>query len=234
MRMLGRLLWWFSWGALLLFTSCLKDEEAQPDIVAGLKEALSIGVNKTVAQLNILNGYYNNPNSRYQVIKILLPAEAKAVEPTIRGLPGMNSVVDTLILRMNRAAEDAASEAAPIFLDAIRNMTISDAMGILKGDSIAATTYMRGATYAALEGLYLPKIRSSMEKVGAQQTWNQVATTYNRIPLVTKLPTDISAYVTQRALDGLFYVLSKEEINIRRNPAARITKLLQDVFKLQD
>jgi hypothetical protein len=234
MNIAARLLWGLSLGVMLLFTGCLTDEEGQPDIVAGLKEALNVGTNKTVAQLNILNGYYQNPNPRYQIIKILLPAEAKAVEPTIRALPGMNSVVDTLILRMNRAAEDAASEAAPIFLDAIRNMTISDAMGILKGDSIAATTYMRGVTYAALEGLYLPKIRNSMEKVGAQQTWNQVATTYNQIPLVTKLPTDISAYVTQRALDGVFYVLSKEEINIRKNPAARITKLLQDVFKLQD
>ncbi|MCS6904707.1 MAG: DUF4197 domain-containing protein [Bacteroidia bacterium] len=219
----------------LLVSGCLNEkEDTQPDIVAGLKEALSIGTNNTVRQLNVLNGYYANPNPRYAAIKILLPQEAQAVESTLRSLPGMNSLVDTLILQMNRAAEDAASEAGPIFLDAIRNMTFEDAMAILKGDSIAATTYMRRVTYNSLEALYTPKIKNSMEKVGAQQSWHQIATAYNRIPFVTKLPTDISAYVTQKALDGLFFVLSKEEINIRRNPAARVTKLLRDVFKLQD
>jgi hypothetical protein len=203
------------------------------EVIAGLKQALEVGTDTTVVQLNKLNGYLNNPQ-----IKIPFPPEVQRVADKVREVssivPGGEKLVDDFVVQMNRAAEDAASEASPIFVDAIRGMSISDGMQILKGADTAATNYLRINTFSNLRAAFTPKIKTSMEKVRAQQTWNTLATAYNNLnPLIRQgdlVTTDLSGYVTGRALSGLFVVLGQEEQKIRKDPIRRVTDLLRRVF----
>lgn len=220
---------------LPLLSGCLTDDEKTgPDVIAGLKEALTVGSTNSVLQLNKENGYFNNPLN--PALKILLPPEAVSAEAAIRNL-GLGSQVDNFILQMNRAAEDAASEAKPIFVDAVKGITIDDGMTILKGADTAATTYLKTKTYTGLQGVYQPKVKASMDKVGAQDLWETISTNYNSYATLIgekPLPTDISAYVTDKGLTGLFKVVGQEEKKIRKDPVARVSQLLKDVFALQD
>lgn len=195
------------------------------DVVAGLKEALSVGAKNSADKLSAVDGFFGNA-----MIRVLMPEEAKKVESTLRNL-GMGSMVDKAILSMNRAAEEASKSAAPIFVDAIKSMTIGDAFGILKGNDSAATTYLKGKTTASLTSAFKPVIESALEKVNATKYWKDVFETYNKLPTTfNKVNTDLSGYVTEKALTGLFYQVSLEEQKIRKDPAARVTDILKKVF----
>ncbi len=193
------------------------------EVAEGLKAALDQGVTKGTAQLSAVDGYLGNA-----AIKILMPPEAKKVEETLRKI-GLGKQVDQAILSMNRGAEDAAKSAAPIFLNAIKKMTIQDAFSILSGKDDAATQYLKQQTTDALTLAFKPVIDSSLDKVNATQYWNTIFTNYNRMA-TEKINPDLTAYVTERALSGLFLQLAQEEANIRKNPAARSTELLKKVF----
>ena len=164
------------------------------------------------------------------MIKILLPQEVKNVESTLRSF-GFNSLCDKLILSLNRAAEDASGKAVPIFVNAITSMSITDGLNILRGGDNAATNFLRQTTTTALTSAFRPVIESSLGKVNATTYWNQVFKAYNKLPITkTKVNTDLTGYVTERALSGLFTTVAQEEANIRKNPAAQVTGLLQKVF----
>jgi len=193
------------------------------DIAAGLKEALSVGAEKAGKNLSSLNGYFGNA-----AIKILMPEEAKKAEQKLRAI-GLGKQVDEAILSMNRAAEDAASSAAPIFVNAIKQMSIQDAAGILKGGDFAATDYLKNKTTTALTDAFRPVIEKSLEKVDATKYWNTIFTAYNKVSL-TKINPDLSAYVTEKALTGIFSQVGQEEQQIRKNPVARTSELLKKVF----
>lgn len=194
------------------------------DIVAGLKEALSRGTTKSSDKLSAVDGFFKDA-----AVKILLPPEAAKVEKTLRSA-GFGKQVDDAILSLNRAAEDAAKAAAPIFLNAIKNMTVSDGVNILKGSDTAATGYLRKSTSTQLTTAFRPVIDSSLQKTGATKYWKTVFDTYNKMPLVQKVNTDLPAYATAKALDGVFYYVAQEEKNIRQNPAAQVDDLLKKVF----
>jgi hypothetical protein len=193
------------------------------EIASGLKQALEVGAQNSANQLSSLDGFFKNA-----AIKILLPAEAQKVEKTLRDV-GMGSLVDKAILSVNRAAEDAAKSAAPIFIDAIKTMTIQDALGILKGGDFAATNYLKSKTTSALTSAFKPVIESSLTKVNATKYWSDVFTNYNRFA-TNKINPDLSAFVTGKAIDGIFYQVSLEEQKIRKDPVARVTDLLKKVF----
>lgn len=193
------------------------------EIAAGLREALEVGAKNSSGQLSALDGFFKNA-----AIKILLPEEAQKVEKALRDI-GMGSLVDKAILSVNRAAEDAAKSAAPIFVDAIKAMTIQDALGILQGGDFAATNYLKSKTTSPLTNAFKPVIDQSLQKVGATKYWADVFTTYNRFA-TNKINPDLSAYVTGRALDGIFYQVGLEEQKIRKDPVARVTDILKKVF----
>ncbi len=195
------------------------------EIARGLREALTVGARNASNQLSATDGFFGNA-----IIKILLPPEAQNVERTLRSL-GFSSLVDKTILSMNRAAEDAAGKAVPIFVNAITSMTIQDGLAILQGGKGAATTYLKGKTTLALTNAFRPVINSSLGKTGATSLWGDVFNTYNRLPIArNKVNPDLAGYVTERALSGLFLRISDEENKIRTDPAARVTSILQDVF----
>lgn len=192
------------------------------DIASGLKEALSIGAKNASNRLSATDGFFKNA-----ALKILLPAEARQVESTLRSI-GMGSVVDKAVLSMNRAAEDAAKQAAPIFINAITSISIQDGLNILRGGNNAATNFLKGKTTSALTTAFKPVIQKSLNKVGAPTLWNSVFSTYNKLPLSkNKINPDLTGYVTERALSGLFTSIAEEEAKIRTNPAAQVTSLLQ-------
>lgn len=193
------------------------------EIVSGLREALTVGARNSSSQLSALDGFFKNA-----AIKILLPEEAQRVEKTLRDL-GLNSLVDKAILSVNRAAEDAAKQATPIFVDAITSMTIQDAIGILQGGDFGATNYLKSKTTVALTNAFRPVIEKSLEKVNATRYWSDVFTTYNKFAS-NKINPDLSAYVTGKALDGIFYQVGLEEQKIRKDPVARVTDILKKVF----
>jgi hypothetical protein len=170
-----------------------------------------------------MDGFFKNA-----AIKILLPEEAQKVEKTMRDL-GMGSLVDKAILSVNRAAEDAAKSAAPIFVNAVKSMTINDALGILKGSDTAATSYLKSKTTLSLTNAFKPVIEKSLAKVNATKYWGDVFTAYNKFA-TKKINTDLSAFVTERALDGIFYQVGVEEKAIRKDPVARTTEILRKVF----
>jgi len=159
----------------------------------------------------------------------LMPPEAQKVEATLRKV-GMGKLVDDAILSMNRAAEDASKSAAPIFVDAIKSMSIQDAVGILKGSDTAATGYLRGKTTSALTSAFRPVIEGALQKTGATKHWQTVMEAYNKIPLTSKVNPDLSGYVTEKALGGMFIQVADEEKKIRKDPAARVTETLKKVF----
>ncbi|MCC7524982.1 MAG: DUF4197 domain-containing protein [Chitinophagaceae bacterium] len=193
------------------------------DVASGLKEALSVGAEKAGKNLSSLNGYFSNA-----AIKILMPDEAKKVEQKLRAI-GLGKQVDEAILSMNRAAEDAAKSATPIFVNAIKEMSIQDAMGILKGGDHSATDYLKKTTTAALTSSFRPVIEQSLEKVDATKYWNTVFSAYNKFA-IDKVNPDLSAFVTEKALYGIFFQVAQEEQQIRKNPAARTSELLKKVF----
>jgi len=195
------------------------------DIVSGLKEALRIGTQNASGKLNQRNGFFGN-----QLIKILMPPEVKQMESTLRSF-GFNKQCDNLIMSLNRAAEDASGKAVPIFVNAITSMNINDGLQILKGGNNAATEYLKRTTTAALTQAFRPVIEQSLGKVGATRYWTDIFTIYNRLPITRrKVNTDLTGYVTERALNGLFVTVAQEEANIRQNPAARVNDLLRKVF----
>jgi hypothetical protein len=200
-----------------------KDSLSTNDVVAGLKEALEAGTNNGVAKLSATDGFFQDA-----VLKILMPEEAKKVESKLRQF-GMGKQVDEAILSMNRGAEDAARSAAPIFVNAIKQMTIQDAWGILRGGDSSATKYLREKTIASLTSAFRPVIESSLQKVNATQHWNTVFTNYNKFSK-DKVNTDLAAYVTDKAMFGIFYQVAQEEMKIRKDPVARTTDLLKKVF----
>lgn len=194
------------------------------EINSGLKQALEYGTSYASDRLSKEDGYLGN-----LAIKIVFPEEAQKVEKTLRSL-GLGSLCDQVITSINRAAEDAAVEAKPIFVAAIKDMSITDVKNILLGSDNAATNYFESKTTTSLEGKFTPIIKSSLTKVGATKYWSDVIGRYNKIPLMTPIEADLSKYVTQKAIDGLFYEIAKEELKIRENAAARSTLLLQKVF----
>lgn len=195
------------------------------DIVAGLKEALSVGAKNSSEQLSSVDGFFANA-----AIKVLMPEEARKAESTLRNL-GFGSMVDKAILSMNRAAEEASKSAAPIFVDAITSMSIQDAFGILKGNDTAATSYLKGKTTASLTSAFRPVIEDALQKTNATKYWKDVFETYNKLPTTfNKINTDLSGYVTEKALGGLFFQVALEEQKIRKDPAARVTDILKKVF----
>jgi len=193
------------------------------EVVSGLKEALQVGTERSTVKLSTVDGFFKDA-----VIKILMPEEAKKVEKTLRNL-GMGKQVDNAILAMNRAAEDAAKDATPIFVNAIRQMSIQDAFRILKGGDFAATNYLKGKTTAALTEAFRPVIENSLKKVDATKYWNTIFTTYNKFS-AEKINPDLAAYVTEKALAGIFYQVGLEEQKIRKDPVARTTEILKKVF----
>lgn len=193
------------------------------EIVSGLKQALTIGAENSSDKLSAVNGFFANAT-----IKILMPPQAKDVESTLRKF-GMGSVVDKAILSMNRAAENASKSAAPIFIDAIKQMTITDALGILQGGDFAATNYFKQKTTGALTASFRPVVDSALSKVDATKYWSDVFTVYNKFAS-KQVNTDLGSYVTSKAIDGIFYQLGLEEQKIRKDPAARVTELLKKVF----
>jgi hypothetical protein len=193
------------------------------EIVSGLKEALSLGAQKSGEKLSAADGFFKDA-----VVKILMPPEVSKVESKLRML-GMGSLVDNAILSMNRAAEDASKSAAPIFIDAVKKMTVQDAIGILRGTDTAATSYLKRTTSPQLTTAFTPVIEASLEKVDATKYWKDVFTAYNKVSL-KKVNTDLNAYVTERALNGIFFYVAEEEKKIRTNPAERASDILKKVF----
>ena len=193
------------------------------EIIIGLKEALNVGTNNAAGRLSNVDGFFKDA-----VIKILMPAEAQKAEKKLRNL-GMGKLVDDAILAMNRAAEDAAKSAAPIFINAVKQMSIQDAVGILKGGDFAATDYLKGKTTISLTESFRPVIETSLKKVDATKYWNTVFSTYNKFSS-DKVNPDLSAYVTEKALAGIFYQVGLEEQKIRKDPMARTTEILKKVF----
>ncbi len=202
----------------------LTDEQ----IGMGLKEALTNGISKGADIVSKTDGYYKNPT-----IKILFPPQAQKIEKTLNDL-GLGNMTETMVEKLNRAAEDAAKEAKPIFVSAIKKMTIKDAMNILMGENNAATTYLQATTSDQLYAKFNPVVVKSLEKVKALQYWGDIVNRYNKIPFVEKVNPDINDYVTQKAMDGLFHMIEKEEGLIRKDPIARTTDLLNKVFAKQD
>ncbi|MDD3722692.1 MAG: DUF4197 domain-containing protein [Lutibacter sp.] len=197
-------------------------------IAAGLKEALQNGISNQVTTLAVQDGFFKN-----ELVKILLPAELQKVDRTLRGI-GLASLADEGLRVLNRAAEDAVGEAIPIFSDAIKNMTFVDAKNILLGDKNSATLYLETATSAALYQKFNPIINTSFKKVGADKIWSDLITKYNNLPLTADVNPDLTDYVTNEALKGVFTMVEVEERGIRANITKRTSDLLKRVFALQD
>lgn len=204
--------------------SLASDALSEDQVAGGLKEALTIGIKKGVDRVSKPDGYFKDP-----LIKILMPEEAKNVEAKLRAI-GQDKLVDDAIETMNRAAEDAAKGALDLFVTAIKNLTIKDALQILKGEDDAATQYLKGQTVSALTEKFQPVIKVSLDKVNATKHWNTLFTTYNKIPFIKEVNPELDEFVTEKAIEGLFVQVAKEELEIRKNPAARVTDLLQKVF----
>lgn len=195
------------------------------EAVNALKEALQVGTKNASGRLSNINGYFGN-----QLIKILMPPEARQMESTLRSL-GFGNQVDQAILSMNRAAEDAAAKAVPIFVNAITSMSIQDGISIVRGGQGAATNFLKTRTTQSLTDAFRPVIQNSLGKVNATRYWTDIFTIYNRLPTVrNKVNPDLTAYVTERALNGLFVTIAEEENKIRLDPAARVSDLLRKVF----
>ncbi len=198
---------------------------SQAEAAQGIKEALSQGLVKAVVQLNRENGFFGDA-----LYKILLPPDAKKIENTLRTL-GLGKSVDKAILQINRGAEDAAGFAQPIFIDAIKEMTLTDAINIVRGGDTSATHYFRTKTMEKLTAAFLPVIKTSLNKVEATKYYSDIVNTYNSFPTTfTKINPDLPGFVTERATNALFDLVAKEEKNIRENPVARTTEILRKVF----
>jgi uncharacterized protein DUF4197 len=216
---------------------------SETEVVNGLKEALITGSKNSSSILSAVDGYYGD-----ELVKILLPEEASLIIDNLAKIPGGEKLVNDVVLSINRAAEDAAREAAPIFINSIKQMTISDAFGILKGADNAATHYLSNTTRSELYVLYEPKIRQSTEKdimggISAKDSWEALTGTWNRLANsiagklagFTPVNTKLDDYLTNKALDGMFLKVADEEKKIRQDVSARVTPLLEKVFgSIQD
>jgi len=194
------------------------------DVVKGLKEALSVGTKNSADKASALDGFYKN-----SLIKIPFPPEAKEMESKLRTI-GMNKQVDEFTMQLNRAAEKAAKEAAPIFLNAITSMSLTDGISIIKGGDNAATGFLQDKTTGDLKSKFKPIVQKSLNDIQITKYWNPLATQYNRLPLSKKMNPNLEDYVTGKALEGLFKLVAQEELKIRKDPASRISDLLKKVF----
>jgi len=194
----------------------------------GLKEALEIGISKGSNQLSALNGYFESP------YKILLPPEARQITDKLKNIPGFKQLENELVKKLNRGAESAAKKAAPIFVNAIKGMSIGDATSILMGNKNAATMFLQDKTSNDLTAAFNPIIQNSLDEVQARKLWADAVKAYNKIPFITKANPNLDEYVTGEALKGLFSMVEKEEQNIRTNVSARTSDLLKKVFAKQD
>ena len=198
---------------------------SQAEAAQGIKEALGQGLTKAVLQLNKENGFFGN-----NFYKILLPPDAQKIENALRSL-GLGNTVDKAILQINRGAEDAAGFAQPIFANAIKEMTLTDAINIVRGGDTSATHFFRTKTTSKLTAAFLPVIKSSLSKVNATKYYGDIVNTYNNFPTTfKKINPDLPSFVTDRATNALFDLVAKEEKNIRENPIARTTEILKKVF----
>lgn len=197
-------------------------------IANGLRQALEFGIDKQVTKLTKQNGFYTNP-----LVKILLPSELQKVDKALRDI-GLGSLADEGIKALNRAAEDATKEATPIFVNAVKQITFTDAKNILLGPDNSATSFLQQHTSTALYSKFNPVIKNSFSKVGADQIWTNIISKYNSIPFVNKVNPDLTDYVTNEALKGVYTMIAVEEKDIRNNLASRTTALLKQVFAIQD
>ena len=235
-------------AALILLTACAELLNmvqtsgpvplTESEVAGGLKEALITGAKNSSQILSAENGYYGD-----MAVKILLPDEAKIIIDNISRIPGGDKLVEDVVLRINTAAEDAAKEAAPVFINSIRQMTVRDAFTILRGADNAATSYLRNTTYTELYDLYKPKIEASTEKdivgtISTADSWNTLTGRWNslansvagRLADLKPVNTDLNDYLTTKALNGIFLKVEAEELKIRKDVSARITPILQRVF----
>lgn len=201
---------------------------ANGDIASALKEALGKGIDKQVTKLTATDGFYKNAS-----VKILFPEELKKVDKALRSV-GLSSLADEGIKSLNRAAEDAVKESTPIFVNAVKQMTFTDAKNILMGTSTAATIYLQKSTSKPLYDKFNPVVKNSIGKVGADVVWATIIKKYNSLPLVSKVNPDINDYVTTKALEGVYKMIAVEEKDIRNNLNSRTSDLLKKVFALQD
>ena len=204
-----------------------RSQVSAEEVGGGLKEALTVGISKGADQVAQADGFYKN-----SAIRLPFPPEARKAEEKLRRL-GMGAEVDRFVLSLNRAAEDAAGEAKPDFLSAIKQMTIQDAWSILQGPDDAATQYLDRTTSSQLNEKFKPVIQTALSKTNASQHYANLINLYNKIPLVQKMNPDLDEYATRKTIEGLFIIIAKEEKNIRENPAARTSDLLKKVFSAQ-
>jgi hypothetical protein len=237
--------WFLIIGLSLCFTSCTKEDLqsvlngngalTNEEVIRGLREALNVGTDTSVSVLHKLNGYYGDA-----AVKILLPPEAVVVYEQLNKIPGGSDLLEKTILAMNRAAEDAATEAKPIFVNAIKDITITDGFNILQGNDTAATAYLQGKTYNPLFSLFQPKINASLSKplvlgMSAEETYSNLISAYNTASLngilFAQIKTNsLSEHVTTKGLNGLFLKVAEQEKKIRKDPLAQVTDLLKRVF----
>ena len=224
---------------ILNFTACAELQQvvnqlpqggglSQLDMANGLRQALDFGINKQVSKLTQTDGFFKNA-----LVKILLPQELQKVDKALRDI-GLSSLADEGLKVLNRAAEDAVSEATPIFINAVKDITFTDAKTILLGNKNAATSYLKGTTETALYSKFNPVIKSSFSKVGADQIWANLINKYNAIPFTSNVNPDLTDYVTGEALKGVYTMIAVEEQQIRSSVASRTTDLLKKVFAIQD
>lgn len=215
-------------GSLSKLSSLNSSELSNDYIASGLREALDKGIDRQVAKLTQKDGFLKN-----DLVKILLPEELEKVDSGLRKV-GLSSLADKGLEVLNRAAEDAVSESTPIFIDAVKGITFADAKNILLGSDDAATTYLNGKTNSALYAKFTPVIKNSLSKVGADGVWSNIISKYNALPFSKKVNPDLTDYVSQQALSGVFKMISVEEANIRNQASSRNSDLLKKVFALQD
>ncbi len=235
--------------SMVLFTGCAEVMQVlqtvsttgaltEADVISGLKEALTVGARNSAGKLSALNGYYNDPS-----VKIPLPEEALAIVENISKIPGGQKLIEDVVLNINRAAEDAAREAAPIFVNSVSQLTVADGFKILKGADNAATQYLISTTYTDLYNLYKPRIETSTRRemvagVSAQESWEVLTTKWNtfagslagRLGGFKPVTTNLDDFLTRKALDGIFLKIEGEELKIRKEVSARVTPILQKVF----
>ena len=204
------------------------NEPTLTEIGLGLKQALEFGISEGSNVLSQRDGYYKS------IYKILLPEEARIVTERLKVIPGFSNLEDVILEKLNRAAEDAAKSAAPIFVDAIRQITFDDAINILMGSDDAATQYLNAKTFNPLYQEFKPVIVTSLNKFNAIEYWADAVNAYNKIPFVSKVNPNLDEYVTEKALTGLFAMVAKKELGIRNDVSQRTTDLLKKVFKKQD
>jgi len=220
-------------SVLITLTSCdtlkqLVSEPTPEEISQALKQALEFGISEGAQKLAARDGYFK---SEY---KIYLPAEARVVTDKLKFIPGFTDVENIILEKLNRAAEDAANSAKPIFVNAIKEMTFDDAFNILMGKQDAATQYLRVKTYNPLYDEFHPVIVTSLNKFNAIEYWAQAVNAYNKIPFIEKVNPALDEYVAEEALDGLFGMVAKKEVEIRTDISSRTTELLRKVFAKQD